>query len=139
MVGSVYPPASPHLLRLGRRRRRLRHYGPGRQRAHRLFAALPTDSHRVRLGAWHDSRGVLLWFPRLGAPEPLGWPPDGPPWAPGGDRDGRGPPGGRVAAGPARARRLARRLLGAGPPGTGAAGSDQPVAAAAPRGPRAGA
>src|SRR5262249_43178888 len=76
------------------------HYGPGRQRAHRLFAALPADSRRVRLGARHDGWGVFFWLPRLGGPEPLRRPPDGSPWAKDSNRDGGGSHGRWVDAGP---------------------------------------
>src|SRR5262249_31861846 len=55
---ALYAPAL--LLRLGRRRRRLRHHGRVRQRAHRLLAALPAHPRGVRLGAWDDGGRLLL-------------------------------------------------------------------------------
>src|SRR5262249_39054166 len=100
MGGWVHPAASPRLLRLGHRGRRLRHHGPGGQWAHGLFAALPAHPRRVWLGAGHHGRGVLLRVLRLGVPQSFCRPTDGPPWAAGGDRDGCRPYSDRVAAGP---------------------------------------
>src|SRR5499425_3256868 len=92
---ALYAPAL--LLRLGRRRRGLRHHGGGRQRPHRLLAALPAHPRGVRLGARSDGGGVLLRLRRLRHPEPHARPPHGPSRPARGERDrcvhhGRGTP-----------------------------------------------
>src|SRR5215467_1793259 len=91
------PYAPPVLLRLGRRRRRLRYYGRGYQRAHRLLPALPAHPRGVRVGARGDGGRVLLRLRGLCHPESHARPPHGPSRPARRERDrrvhyGRGPP-----------------------------------------------
>src|SRR5215472_12244047 len=124
------PYAPPVLLRLGRRWRRLRHHGRGRQRAHRLLAALPADPRGVRLGARYHGGRILLRVRHLRDSEPHARPPHGSSRPPRRERDrrvlhGRGPPPRHLRARavaalphPRRARgrgQRVSRLHGAGP------------------------
>src|SRR5215831_303063 len=58
------------LLRLARRRRRLRHDGYRRQRAHRVLAPVPADPRGVRLAARAHRRSLLVRLPGVGDPQP---------------------------------------------------------------------
>src|SRR5438132_1246363 len=110
--------ASPAvLLRLGRRRRGLRHDGDRREHAHGLLAALPADPRGVRLGP-RDHRGRLLRrLPRRHRLCPVSRDGHGPLWPARGDphrhRDHeRGPRAGAAdepAVAPARHAGRARR------------------------------
>src|SRR5215470_14547308 len=67
---ALYAPAL--LLRLG-----LRHHGGGRQRPHRLLAALPAHPRGVRLGARHHGGRVLVRVRGFRHSEPHARPPHG--------------------------------------------------------------
>ncbi len=58
------------LLRLGHRRRGVRHHGRRRQRAHRVLPAVSADPDRVRLGPRRDGWGLLVRVPGLGSAQP---------------------------------------------------------------------